>query len=61
MQYTVFAQSDAVATINFIVQFCAASNREWRLLYSVLGKIFRNCKGLRKASFIRLTKNCDVA
>ena len=33
---TVFARSDAAATIYFTTQFCAASNREWHLLNSVL-------------------------
>ena len=31
---TIFARSDAVATIYFITQFCAASIREWRLIES---------------------------
>ena len=40
----------------------AATHREWRLLNSVLSvKIFHKCEGLRKVSFIRLTKNCDAA
>ena len=29
---TVFTQSDVAVTIYFIMQFCAASIREWRLL-----------------------------
>ena len=32
--YTIFARSDAVATIYFIVQFCAASIREQLLIES---------------------------
>ena len=53
---TLFARSDAAATIYFIAQFCAASIREWILIesgfikLSVLGKIFRNVRALRKAS-----------
>ena len=32
--HTVFARSEAVATIYFITQFCAASIREWLLIES---------------------------
>ena len=32
--YTIFARSDAAATIYFIAQFCAASVREQRLIES---------------------------
>jgi len=50
-----------VATIYFTVQFCVATNRERRLLNSVLSvKSFVIERALRKASFIRLTKNCNV-
>jgi len=49
---TVFARSDAAATIYFITQFCAASIRERRLLKKSFVDV--------KASFIRLTKNYDV-
>ena len=35
----------------------AATNREWRLLNSVSGKMFRKCNGFEKSQFIRLTKN----
>ena len=52
---TVFAQSDATATIYFIMQFCV----KWRLLKSVFSvKIFRNCKGFEKSQFY---KNCGAA
>ena len=38
-----------------------ATNREWRLLNSVLSvKSFLNVRALRKASFARLTKNYDA-
>ena len=56
---TVFAQSDAVATIHFIVQFCVASIREQLLIESgvfKLSNIFPNCKGFEKS----LTKICDA-
>ena len=33
--FTVFTQSDTVATIYFIAQFCVASIQEWRLLILV--------------------------
>ena len=50
-----------MATIYFIVQFCAASIQERRLLNSVLSvKYLVIVRALRKASFIRLTKNCDA-
>ena len=55
---TVFARSDAAATIYFIVQFCAASIREWRLL--LFSKILRNCKGFEKSQLYKITKNCNV-
>ena len=59
---TIFARSDAAATIYFIAQFCAASIWERRLLNSVFSvKFVISVKALRKASFIRLTKNCDAA
>ena len=58
---TVFARSDAAATIYFIAQFCAASIWERRLLVFSVKFILPNCKGLRKASFTRLTKNWDAA
>ena len=57
--HTVFARSDAAATIYFIMQFCEASIREWHLLHSVLPvKTF--VKGFKKSQFIRLTKNYDL-
>ena len=60
-KHTVFARSDATATIYFIVQFCAASIREQHLLNSVLSvKPLVIVRALRKASFIRLMKNCEV-
>ena len=61
---TIFAQSDAAATIYFITQFCGASIREWLLIksgyqlrvafikLSVIGKIFCKYEGFEKASFI---------
>jgi len=66
VSFTVFARSDATATIYFIVQFCVASIWKWLLiesgiyltLFSV--KSFLIVRALRKASFIRLTKNCDA-
>ena len=50
-----------MATIYFIAQFCAASIRE-RLLraafikLSVIGKIFRNCKGFEKSQFHKINE-----
>ena len=60
---TVFARSDAAATIYFIRQFCAASIRERCLLNSVLSVkslVNVHVSALRKASFVRLTKNHDA-
>ena len=46
-----------MATIYFITQFCAASNREQSLLNSVFSvKTFLNVKALRKASFVSINK-----
>ena len=60
-EVTVFAWSNAVATIYFIAQFCAASIWERCLLNSVLPvKSIVTVRVLRKASFITLTKNCDA-
>ena len=61
---TVFTRSNAMATIYFIMQFCVASNRERRLLNSVLSaKSFVNATLLRKASFIKFNSShmmgCD--
>ena len=54
---TVFARSDAAATIYFITQFCAASNREQRLLNLVLlAKTFCNCKGFEKSQFYKINE-----
>ena len=51
--HTVFARSDAVATIYFITQFCAASIREQRLLNSVASvKTFVNVRVLRKVDMV---------
>ena len=58
----VFAWSDAVATIYFIVQVCVASNRERCLLNSVLSvKSFVIVRALRKASFYKINEElqCD--
>ena len=59
--HTISARSDAAATIYFIAQFCAVSIRERRLFNSVFSvKSFMIVRALRKASFIKLTKNCDA-
>ena len=56
---TVFAWSDAAATIYFITQFCVATNRECRLLNSVLlVKSFVNARALRNSSFINKELQC---
>ena len=58
---TVFTRSDAAATIYFIMQFCAASIWERRLLNSVLlVKSFVNVRALRKASFFKKELWCDL-
>ena len=60
--YTIFARSDAVATIYFITQFCVASIREQLLIerafikLSVISKIFCKCKGFEKSQFYRFIK-----
>ena len=54
---TVFARSDAVATIYFITQFCAASIRERHLLNSMLlVKSFVNVRALRKSQFYKINE-----
>ena len=59
MKNTIFAWSDAVATIYFITWFCVPSIWEWCLLNSVSSvKSFGNVRALRKT--IRLKKNYDV-
>ena len=55
---TIFARSDAGATIYFMVQFCAASIRKGHLLNSVL--LVKSFVIVRALSFIRLTNNCDA-
>ena len=60
----IFSRSDAAATHRTIL--CgfysrAATNREWRSLNSGFSvKSFVIVRALRKASFIRLTKNCNA-
>ena len=54
---TIFARSDAAATIHFIVQFCAATNRERHLLNLVLSVTsFLTVRALRKASFYKINE-----
>ena len=54
---TIFAWSDAAATHrarNFVRLLAAF------IKLSVIGKIFRNCKGFEKSQFYKITKNCDA-
>jgi len=61
---TLLARSDAVATIYFIMQFCAASVQEWLLFESSIYfnsvVSVQSCKGFEKRQFYTHCHACHA-